>query len=53
MPATRALLARLTRRALAISAIAFAASAIAADWAPGSTDWDKLPDVKNRRSAST
>lgn len=49
MPASRALLARLTRRALVTATIAFAAGAFAADWAPGSTDWDKLPEAKKSK----
>lgn len=32
--------------ALACSAITFSAAAFAADWAPGSTAWDKLPEIK-------
>ena len=32
--------------ALAGIALAFSAAAFAADWAPGSTDWAKLPEVK-------
>lgn len=34
---------------LAIAALAFATQAMAADWAPGSTDWDKLPEVKKSK----
>ncbi|MFZ2972753.1 MAG: rhodanese-like domain-containing protein [Ferribacterium limneticum] len=33
----------------AIAALAFATQTFAADWAPGSTDWDKLPDVKKSK----
>ncbi|PKO86255.1 MAG: sulfurtransferase [Betaproteobacteria bacterium HGW-Betaproteobacteria-12] len=32
--------------AVAGIALAFSAAAFAADWAPGSSDWAKLPDVK-------
>ena len=31
------------------AALAFATQTFAADWAPGSTDWDKLPDVKKSK----
>jgi rhodanese-related sulfurtransferase len=34
---------------LAIAALAAATQAMAADWAPGSTDWDKLPEVKKSK----
>jgi rhodanese-related sulfurtransferase len=34
---------------LAIAALAVATQASAADWAPGSTDWDKLPDIKKSK----
>jgi rhodanese-related sulfurtransferase len=33
----------------AIAALALATQTFAADWAPGSTDWDKLPDVKKSK----
>lgn len=32
--------------ALASLALAFSATAFAADWTPGSTDWTKLPEIK-------
>ncbi|PKO30915.1 MAG: sulfurtransferase [Betaproteobacteria bacterium HGW-Betaproteobacteria-7] len=32
--------------ALAGLVLAFSATAFAADWAPGSTDWSKLPEIK-------
>ncbi|MFH1660735.1 MAG: rhodanese-like domain-containing protein [Pseudomonadota bacterium] len=31
------------------AALVFATQTFAADWAPGSTDWDKLPDVKKSK----
>lgn len=34
---------------LAIAALAVATQAMAADWAPGSTDWDKLPEIKKSK----
>jgi rhodanese-related sulfurtransferase len=34
---------------LAVAALAVATQATAADWAPGSTDWDKLPDIKKSK----
>jgi rhodanese-related sulfurtransferase len=34
---------------LAIAALAVATQVSAADWAPGSTDWDKLPDIKKSK----
>ncbi len=37
------------RKLLAIAALAVVTQVMAADWAPGSTDWDKLPDVKKSR----
>lgn len=33
----------------AIAALAVATQTFAADWAPGSTDWEKLPDVKKSK----
>ncbi len=39
------------RRCLAVGLLATSASAMAADWAPGSTDWDKLPEVKRSKVA--
>ncbi len=36
----------LLHKLFAIAALAVATQAMAADWAPGSTDWDKLPEVK-------
>jgi rhodanese-related sulfurtransferase len=33
----------------AIAALAVATQTFAADWAPGSTDWDKLPEVKKSK----
>lgn len=33
----------------AIAALAVATQAMAADWAPGSTDWDKLPEIKKSK----
>lgn len=33
----------------AVAALALASQAFAADWAPGSTDWDKLPEVKKSK----
>ncbi|MBS1144940.1 MAG: hypothetical protein H6R14_2346 [Proteobacteria bacterium] len=32
------------------AALAIATQAFAADWAPGSTDWDKLPEVKKSKA---
>lgn len=32
-----------------VAALAIATQTFAADWAPGSTDWDKLPDVKKSK----
>jgi rhodanese-related sulfurtransferase len=37
------------RKLFALTALAIAMQAFAADWAPGSTDWDKLPDVKKSK----
>jgi hypothetical protein len=37
------------RKLFALTALAIATQAFAADWAPGSTDWDKLPDVKKSK----
>lgn len=37
------------KRCLAIGLLAAASLASAADWAPGSTDWDKLPEVKKSK----
>ena len=36
---------------LAIGLIAASSLSFAADWAPGSTDWDKLPEVKRSKLA--
>jgi rhodanese-related sulfurtransferase len=36
---------------LAIGLMAASSLSFAADWAPGSTDWDKLPDVKKSKLA--
>jgi rhodanese-related sulfurtransferase len=36
---------------LAIGLVAASSLSFAADWAPGSTDWDKLPDVKKSKLA--
>ena len=36
---------------LAVAVLAAAAQAMAADWAPGSTDWDKLPEIKKSKAA--
>lgn len=35
---------------LALGLLAFSASSFAADWVPGSTDWDKLPEVKRSKA---
>jgi rhodanese-related sulfurtransferase len=40
---------KLLPKLFAIAALAFATQTFAADWAPGSTDWDKLPDVKKSK----
>lgn len=37
------------KRALVAGLLAAASLAFAADWAPGSTDWDKLPEVKKSK----
>lgn len=37
------------KRALMAGLLAAASLAFAADWAPGSTDWDKLPEVKKSK----
>jgi len=34
---------------LAVGLLALSSAAFAADWAPGSTDWDKLPEVKKSK----
>lgn len=34
---------------LAIAVLAVATQVMAADWAPGSTDWDKLPEAKRSK----
>ena len=39
----------LLHRLFAIAALAVATQAMAADWAPGSSDWDKLPEVKKSK----
>lgn len=39
----------LLHKLLAIAALAVATQAMAADWAPGSTDWDKLPEIKKSK----
>jgi rhodanese-related sulfurtransferase len=39
------------RHWLAAGLLAFSALAMAADWAPGSTDWGKLPEVKRSKLA--
>lgn len=36
---------------LALSLLAASSLSLAADWAPGSTDWDKLPEVKKSKLA--
>ncbi|MDP2881044.1 MAG: rhodanese-like domain-containing protein [Azonexus sp.] len=40
---------KLLPKLFAVAALAFATQTFAADWAPGSTDWDKLPDVKKSK----
>ena len=35
---------------LAIASLALATQAMAADWAPGSSDWDKLPEAKKTKA---
>ena len=35
---------------LAIASLAVATQAMAADWTPGSSDWDKLPDAKKSKA---
>ena len=37
------------KKCLAVGLLAASALAGAADWAPGSTDWDKLPDAKRSK----
>lgn len=39
------------RQWLAVGLLAASSLAFAADWAPGSTDWDKLPEVKRSKLA--
>lgn len=39
----------LLHKLLAIAALAVATQTMAADWAPGSTDWDKLPEAKKSK----
>ena len=39
----------LLHKLFAIAALAVATQAMAADWAPGSTDWDKLPEIKKSK----
>ena len=41
----------LFRHCLAVGLLVASAFAMAADWAPGSTDWDKLPEVKRSKVA--
>ncbi|WP_310491944.1 rhodanese-like domain-containing protein [Dechloromonas sp.] len=40
---------KLLPKLFAVAALALATQTFAADWAPGSTDWDKLPDVKKSK----
>jgi len=40
---------KLLPKLFVVAALAFATQTFAADWAPGSTDWDKLPDVKKSK----
>ena len=35
----------------AASLLAVASFSFAADWAPGATDWDKLPEIKRTKQA--
>ena len=37
------------KHALAVGLLAASSLSLAADWAPGSTDWDKLPEVKKSK----
>lgn len=37
------------KRALAVGLLAVSSLSLAADWAPGSTDWDKLPEAKKSK----
>ena len=39
----------LLHKLFAIAALAVATQAMAADWAPGSSDWDKLPEIKKSK----
>ena len=39
------------RHGLAVGWLAFSSLCLAADWAPGSTDWDKLPEIKRSKLA--
>lgn len=36
-------------RGLAMAGLALATQVFAADWAPGSSDWDKLPEIKRSK----
>ena len=40
---------KILHKLFAVAALAFATQGMAADWAPGSTDWDKLPEVKKSK----
>ena len=39
----------IVHKLLAVAALAVATQVSAADWAPGSTDWDKLPEIKKSK----
>lgn len=41
----------LLRQGLLVGLFAVSSMALAADWAPGSVDWDKLPEVKKSKLA--
>ena len=41
----------LLKQLLAVGLLAVSSLSLAADWAPGSTDWDKLPEVKKSKHA--
>ncbi len=41
----------LLKQLLAVGLLAVSSLSLAADWAPGSTDWDKLPEVKKSKLA--
>ena len=43
--------AALIKQWLAVGLLAASSLSLAADWAPGSTDWDKLPEVKKSKLA--